>query len=31
MRKAYLRLSLALHPDRLGRRFKDATKAFQVG
>lgn len=30
MRKLYLKLSLLIHPDRLGGRFKDATKAFQA-
>ena len=30
LRKAYLKISLAIHPDRLGRAFPDATKAFQV-
>jgi hypothetical protein len=30
LRKAYLKLSLAIHPDRLSRLFPDATKAFQV-
>jgi len=30
LRKAYLKLSLAIHPDRIGRQFPEATKAFQV-
>lgn len=30
LRKAYLKLSLAIHPDRLSSKFPDATRAFQV-
>mmetsp|Transcript_26973 Transcript_26973/g.25829 ORF Transcript_26973/g.25829 Transcript_26973/m.25829 type:complete len:441 (+) Transcript_26973:101-1423(+) len=30
MRKAYLKLSLIIHPDKLGRSFDQATKAFQA-
>jgi hypothetical protein len=30
MRKAYLKLSLIIHPDKLGRTFDQATKAFQA-
>jgi len=30
LRKAYLKISLHIHPDRIGSEFKDATKAFQV-
>lgn len=30
MRKNYLKLSLLIHPDKLGRVFSDATKAFQA-
>lgn len=30
MRKAYLKLSLLIHPDKLGSRFGEATKAFQA-
>ena len=30
MRKAYLKLSLVIHPDKLGRSFDQATKAFQA-
>ena len=30
LRKAYLKMSLAIHPDRIGRSFKEATKSFQV-
>lgn len=30
MRKAYLRLSMMVHPDKLSSRFSDATKAFQA-
>lgn len=30
MRKAYLKLSLQIHPDKLSRVFDQATKAFQV-
>ena len=30
MRKAYLKLSLLIHPDKLGRTFDQATKAFQA-
>lgn len=30
MRKAYLKLSLLIHPDKLGRQFEHATKAFQA-
>ena len=30
MRKAYLKLSLVIHPDKLGRSFDQATKAFQT-
>ena len=30
MRKSYLKISLAIHPDRIGREFGEATKAFQV-
>jgi len=30
MRKAYLKLSLLIHPDKLGRSFEHATKAFQA-
>lgn len=30
MRKAYLKLSLLIHPDKLGRQFENATKAFQA-
>lgn len=30
LRKAYLKLSLAIHPDRLSKSFPEATKAFQV-
>ena len=29
MRKAYLKLSLIIHPDKIGRQFSQATKAFQ--
>jgi hypothetical protein len=29
-RKYYLKLSLIIHPDRLGKEFSDATKAFQI-
>jgi hypothetical protein len=29
MRKAYLKLSLQIHPDKLEKTFPDATKAFQ--
>lgn len=31
MRKAYLKLSLLVHPDKLASSFDQATKAFQVG
>ena len=30
MRKNYLKLSLVIHPDKLGRTFDQATKAFQA-
>ena len=30
LRKAYLKMSLAIHPDRIGRTFKEATRSFQV-
>ena len=30
MRKAYLKLSLLIHPDKLQRKFDQATKAFQA-
>ena len=30
MRKAYLKLSLLIHPDKLSRDFDQATKSFQV-
>mmetsp|Transcript_4409 Transcript_4409/g.9875 ORF Transcript_4409/g.9875 Transcript_4409/m.9875 type:complete len:621 (-) Transcript_4409:185-2047(-) len=30
LRKAYLKISLHIHPDRIGATFKEATKAFQV-
>mmetsp|Transcript_35112 Transcript_35112/g.84739 ORF Transcript_35112/g.84739 Transcript_35112/m.84739 type:complete len:638 (+) Transcript_35112:69-1982(+) len=30
LRKAYLKISLHIHPDRIGGIFKEATKAFQV-
>ena len=30
MRKAYLKLSLIIHPDKLGRSYDQATKAFQA-
>lgn len=30
LRKQYLRLSALIHPDKLGRRFDGATKAFQA-
>jgi hypothetical protein len=30
LRKAYLKISLHIHPDRIGREFKEATKAFQI-
>jgi hypothetical protein len=30
MRKMYLKLSLIIHPDKLGKIFPDATKAFQA-
>jgi len=30
MRKAYLKISLLIHPDKLGRSFEQATKAFQA-
>jgi len=30
LRKAYLKISLHIHPDRIGSVFEDATKAFQV-
>lgn len=30
LRKAYLKLSLHIHPDRIGKEFREATKAFQV-
>ena len=30
MRRAYLKLSLIIHPDKLGRSFDQATKAFQA-
>jgi curved DNA-binding protein CbpA len=30
MRKLYLKLSLMIHPDKLGKSFPDATKAFQA-
>lgn len=30
LRKAYLKMSLHIHPDRIGSEFKEATKAFQV-
>jgi hypothetical protein len=30
MRKAYLKLSLLIHPDKLGKTFSEATKAFQA-
>lgn len=30
MRKAYLKLSLLLHPDKLQKRFSQATRAFQL-
>ena len=30
MRKCYLKLSLLIHPDKLGRDFEHATKAFQA-
>jgi DnaJ domain len=30
MRKAYLKLSLLVHPDKLGSNFANATKAFQA-
>ncbi len=29
MRKLYLKLSLLIHPDKLGKKFTQATKAFQ--
>jgi hypothetical protein len=29
MRKLYLKLSLVIHPDRLGKKVPDATRAFQ--
>lgn len=29
LRKYYLKLSLIIHPDRMGKAFPDATKAFQ--
>ena len=29
MRRAYLKLSLIIHPDKIGRQFSQATKAFQ--
>ena len=30
LRKAYLKLSLLIHPDKLGKVFPDATRAFQA-
>jgi DnaJ domain len=30
MRKAYLKLSLLIHPDKLSKHFADAAKAFQA-
>lgn len=30
MRKAYLKLSLLIHPDKLGRQYEHSTKAFQA-
>lgn len=30
MRKQYMKISLLIHPDKLSKRFKEATKAFQV-
>lgn len=30
LRKYYLKLSLMIHPDRMGKAFPDATKAFQA-
>lgn len=30
LRKQYLRISAMIHPDKLGRRFEGATKAFQA-
>eukprot|EP01032_Pedospumella_encystans_P014651 gene14651-16808_t len=30
MRKYYLKLSLTIHPDRMGKTFPEATKAFQA-
>ena len=30
LRRSYLKMSLLIHPDRIGREFKEATKAFQV-
>lgn len=30
LRKYYLKLSLIIHPDKLGKTFSDATKAFQA-
>jgi len=30
LRKAYLKLSLSIHPDRISRVFPEATRAFQV-
>jgi curved DNA-binding protein CbpA len=30
MRKAYLKISLIIHPDKIGRVFAQATKAFQA-
>ena len=29
LRKAYLKLSILIHPDKLSRSFPQATKAFQ--
>lgn len=30
MRKAYLKLSLLIHPDKLSNSFPDSTRAFQA-
>ena len=30
MRKAYLKIAQKIHPDKLGKKFDGATKAFQV-
>jgi hypothetical protein len=30
IRKYYLKISLLIHPDKLGKKFPDATKAFQA-